>query len=135
MRISKSEYRRLCRKSAGERPGPPADPMNGTERRYARFLELRRTAGEVLWYGYEPIRIKLAPRTWYTPDFVLLMRDGSIEIHEVKGFWRDDARVKFKVAATMLPFATFRAVRRDGDGWDVETLPRPFLEGGRDGED
>ena len=28
----------------------------------------------------------------------------QMEMHEVKGFWQDDARVKIKVAAQMYPF-------------------------------
>ena len=47
----------------------------------------------------------------------------ALEFHEVKGFWRDDARVKIKVAAEHFPFK-FVAVRKkklsEGGGWDVE---------------
>jgi hypothetical protein len=46
-----------------------------------------------------------------------------IELHEVKGFWTDDARVKIKVAASIYPFK-FMAVKprpqKVGGGWEVE---------------
>lgn len=49
--------------------------------------------------------------------------DGVLELHEVKGFWSDDARVKIKVAADRFPFR-FRAfkarAKRHGGGWAVE---------------
>ena len=32
---------------------------------------------------------------------------GTMEIHETKGHWEDDARVKIKVAATLFPFRFF----------------------------
>jgi hypothetical protein len=51
-----------------------------------------------------------------------MLADGSIELHEVKGFFEDDAKVKVKVAASMFPFV-FRLVRakakRDGGGFEI----------------
>jgi hypothetical protein len=49
--------------------------------------------------------------------------DGSLECHEVKGFWADDARVKIKVAAEMYPFrfiAIMKLPKRDGGGFSIE---------------
>lgn len=46
--------------------------------------------------------------------------DGVMEMHEVKGFWTDDARVKIKVAADQYPFRfiAFKAVAKSrGGGW------------------
>lgn len=52
-----------------------------------------------------------------------MLADGSMELHEVKGHWQDDARVKIKVASSLYPFR-FQAVRvkpkREGGGWDIE---------------
>ena len=33
-----------------------------------------------------------------------MVASGQIEVHEVKGFWTDDALVKIKVAAAKFPF-------------------------------
>ena len=99
--------------------------MNKTEAAYGDRLELQRSAGEVLWYRYEGITLKLAQDTRYTPDFVVMNREGILECHEVKGFWRDDAKVKIKVASSIYPFI-FIAVKmkpkKDGGGWEVETF-------------
>lgn len=99
--------------------------MNKTEERYALELERRRIAGDVAWWRFQGMTFKLADDTRYTPDFNVMRPGGEIEQHEVKGFWRDDALVKIKVAASLFPF-TFIAVRerprRDGGGWDVEVF-------------
>ncbi len=49
--------------------------------------------------------------------------DGTMEMHEVKGFWQDDARVKIKVAADMYPLkfiAVKRRAKKNGGGWSIE---------------
>jgi hypothetical protein len=96
--------------------------MNGDERRYAEELERRRLAGEIEHWAFEPEKLRLAPSTFYTPDFRVLMPDGSIEFHEVKGFVEAAGQIKIKVAAELHPY-TFRRVRRrtkvQGGGWEI----------------
>lgn len=97
--------------------------MNKLEQRYAGHLEQRRLAGEVLWWAYEAVTFRLAKDTRYTPDFVLLLADGLVEFRETKGYWRDDAKVKIKVAAALFPFrfvAVTAASKKDGGGWKEE---------------
>lgn len=77
--------------------------MNKTEKAYGALLEIRKIKGEVLWYRFEGLKFRLADATFYTPDFAVMLADGSLEAHEVKGFWVDDARVKIKVASEMYP--------------------------------
>ena len=97
--------------------------MNKTEAAYAQHLELQKHAGLIQWYKFEGMKFRLADNTFYTPDFSVLNADNSMEMHEVKGFWQDDARVKIKVAADLYPFA-FIAVKakakKNGGGWEVE---------------
>ena len=88
---------------ATARPQRIPGQMNKTEQRYAMHLEVRKRAGEIVKFGYESIKLILAPNTSYTPDFYVVCADGSMEFHEVKGFWEDDSRVKFKVAADKYP--------------------------------
>jgi hypothetical protein len=99
--------------------------MNKTEAAYAAHLEGRKVLGQIEWFAFEAVKLKLAPNTFYTPDFVVMTCDGVIEFHEVKGHWEDDARVKVKVAAELFPFR-FVALKprrkRDGGGWDEETF-------------
>lgn len=102
--------------------------MNATERAYADHLDERMKAGEVIWYAFESIRLSLVEgdaRTVYTPDFAVQLADGEMELHEVKGFWQEAARVRIKVAASMYPFR-FRSFqklsKKDGGGWKEEVF-------------
>jgi hypothetical protein len=101
----------------------PTGTMNKTERSYACRLDQMKHAGKILWFGFEAIKLRLADNTFYTPDFAVMADDGVIELHEVKGFWTDDARVKIKVAADKFPFR-FMAMKprtlKAGGGWEVE---------------
>lgn len=103
--------------------------MNGAERAYAGHLEGLRVMGLVQWYKFEPVKIRLADKTFYEPDFMVMDKQGLIEFHEVKARWsdgkpgwEDDARVKIKVAAESFP-ATFKGVHRKENGeWSVEVF-------------
>ncbi len=99
-----------------------AGQMNKTERAYAAHLDMMKTGGVVLWWGFETFKIRLAQATFYTPDFFVLFFTGKWEVHEVKGHWEDDARVKIKVAAEHIPMR-FVAVTKKGDGWNYEPFP------------
>ena len=92
--------------------------------REAHYPLLKRLllAGEVLHYEFEPLKLRLADKTFYTPDFMVVRRDGLIELHEVKGFWEDDARVKIKVAAKQHWMFTFVGVQRKGAHWSLEAF-------------
>lgn len=95
--------------------------MNRWESRYAEQLESRKHVGEVAGYWFEAVKFKLADKTFYTPDFLVMLASGEMECHEVKGFWREDARVKIKVAAGMYPFR-FVAVRLVKKEWAAEVI-------------
>lgn len=98
--------------------------MNNTEAEYAGMLEARRLRGEVVWWKYEAITLKLADGTRYTPDFAVMLADGTFEIHETKGgFIREDGWLKVKVAASMFPFRFFlcqKQSKKEGGGWSVK---------------
>jgi hypothetical protein len=97
--------------------------MNKTEAAYAATLEARRAAGEVAWYKFEGVKLRLANTTFYSPDFAVMLATGELQMHEVKGFWQDDARVKIKVAAELYPFQflAFRPLsKKAGGGWAKE---------------
>jgi hypothetical protein len=97
--------------------------MNKTEQAYATTLEQRRHAGEVAWFKFEGIKLRLADNTFYSPDFAVMLSDGQLEMHEVKGYWLDDARAKIKIAADLYPmrFIAIQAKpKKEGGGWAVE---------------
>jgi hypothetical protein len=132
--------RAMSKKAPKARTRPAAHVagrMNKTEKAYSQQLDARmptdQSPGEVAGWMFEPLKLRLADDTWYTPDFLVLMTDGTIEIHEVKAcadngkvLVEDDAQVKIKVAAEDYPFFTFRRVakwKRKGVGtvWKEET--------------
>lgn len=100
-----------------------AGAMNKTEQAYEALLKEWQHCGIVAWFKFEGVKLRLADNTFYTPDFAVMLTNGQMELHEVKGFWQDDARAKIKIAADMYPFR-FLAVRpkakKDGGGWDRE---------------
>jgi hypothetical protein len=96
---------------------PDRDAMNGLERKYASHLEIRKLAGEVWRYDFQPEKLRLADRTWYEPDFRVILENGVIEYHEVKGgHMEDDAAVKLKVVAEQHPYP-FVLVRWLNERW------------------
>ena len=108
-------------------PEPPGLKMNRTEADWAASLEAMRRGGEIRCWRFEALKFRLAAATFYTPDFFVITSEGAVEIHEVKGFWRDDARVKWKVAAAAWPEFTWKAIQREkrrgglgASGWRIE---------------
>lgn len=93
--------------------------MNKLEASYASQLDLRKAAGEILWYAFETIKLRLANNTFLTVDFFVMTTDLELQAHEVKGFWEEDARVKIKVAADKYPFR-FIGVRKIKSEWVFE---------------
>lgn len=91
--------------------------MNKTEKRYADHLEALKTSGDVLWWSFEPMNLRLGAKCFYAVDFLVLLKNGQIEAHEVKGYWTDDALVKIKVAAEKFPFR-FVAARWVKKEWE-----------------
>jgi len=85
----------------------PERRMNKQEAQYAQYLELLRKSLQIIHWSYESIKLRLADRTWYTPDFLVI-----------------NARVKIKVAAEQYPMFRFKAVKprakKRGGGYDVE---------------
>jgi hypothetical protein len=100
--------------------GFDAERMNKLEAQYAEHLETLRREGKILKWRFEEMKFRLADRTWYTPDFYVQMPDGAVEIHEAKGFWQDDARVKIKAVAEHFPEFVFVAVQRKNHMWMQE---------------
>jgi hypothetical protein len=107
--------------------------MNKTEERYAAHLENLKRIGAVLWYKFEGVTFKLARKTSYSPDFVVMLPDGAIECHEVKGttkrtdsagvkhskpYFQEDAHVKVKVAAESFPFQFVVVYFVKEKGWE-----------------
>jgi hypothetical protein len=98
--------------------------MNKTEAAYvASVLDPGKQSGAILWWKFEGVKLRLADNTFFSPDFFVLLADGSLEAHEVKGHWQDDARAKIKIAADLYPFrfiAVQAEAKKRGGGWKQE---------------
>jgi hypothetical protein len=101
-----------------------SDGMNKTEARYAREeLEPLKRVGKIINYWYEPVNFKLADKTHYTPDFMVVAHDLTVSFTEVKGrkgdgpWVEEDAICKVKVAAKMYPFLFSLVWPLKGGGW------------------
>lgn len=98
---------------------------NKLEQSYEAELERRKQSGEIAWYKFEGIKLRLADNCFYTPDFAVMKSNGEFEFHEVKGakaIFQDDAKAKIKVASEMYPFrfiAIFPIAKKNGGGWEV----------------
>ena len=113
--------RAMMAKPAAPKPANPGG-MNKWEAAYARVLDSNLRAGVIRAWWFEAVKFRLANRCWYCPDFLVQWADGRFELHEVKGFWRDDAKVKVKVMAELFPFPLVivcKSKDRPG-GWSYE---------------
>lgn len=94
--------------------------LNKTERAYLAFL-LRL---DDVWVGVQNLTFKLANDCRFTPDFCAIDQRGKMRCIDVKGFQREDALIKIKVAARLFPFVLFVIVKKNGTGWDhQEVMP------------
>ena len=97
--------------------------MNKWETLYAERLRVQMAAGEVRRFYFEAVKFRLAEGCWYCPDFLVELADGSWEVHEVKGYWRDDAKVKCKVMAEAFPFPLIIVSKGKGMAvWQYERI-------------
>lgn len=104
--------------------------MNRNEQRWADAL----TSDEnVYQWWYEPFSLRLShPETGQpatlTPDFLVLLLDGTTYVDDVKSGGMDDKAsiVRMKTAAELFPLWRFRLVKprrkKDGGGWDISEV-------------
>ena len=105
---------------------PCAPYRSRTEERYGAMLAAQQQAGLLTQWWYEPMRLALAPRTTLTPDFLLQWSGGPetpLTFDEVKGWRREDAMVKLKVAARLYPIFRFRWVEWTQGAWIYHEVP------------
>ena len=116
------------REPAAEVKPEPAGPrgMNRWEQSYADHLALRQAAGEVRWFEFEAVRLLVTKpggrkRAFYKPDFFVVLASGECELHEVKGHWREAARLRVKLALDAYPWPVL-ICRKVGGAWETERL-------------
>lgn len=95
--------------------------MNKTEAEFALLLRFRQTSRDIMWFAFEPVRLRLADGAWYCPDFMAVLPSGASVFYEVKGFEREAAIVRLKVAAEIHHWASFILVKRQKGGGFIHT--------------
>ena len=102
-------------------PSTDEQKLNKTERAY--LAHLRGSPG-VKEIGVQDVTLKLGDDCRFTPDFRYIDANGVWVMVDVKGWQRDDALVKIKVASRKFPMFRFVIVQRNGLGWE-ETPVKP----------
>jgi len=130
-RISAAQYRQQMSKPSAKKqfalgrlkPGT----MNKTEAAYAGYLDTLKSLGDVLWWKFEGVKLRLADNTFLTMDFSVMNGAYEFEQHDVKGSFEmieDDAWAKVKIASSIYPFRFFvvAPVDRKFSAWKVEEV-------------
>lgn len=91
--------------------------LNKTEQAFKKYMQPS-VEGVLL---DQAITLKIANGCRYTPDFVLIEMP-NVAAYEVKGFMRDDAAVKLKVAASLYPWIRFHLVTRKKGEWLIQEI-------------
>lgn len=101
--------------------------MNVLESAYADRLLARKLAGDVVDFKFESLTLWLyekdRTRSTYRPDFLVMLADCTLEIHEVKGEheW-EDAIQKLRWAAMQFPFRFLICRRDESMTWRVDPV-------------
>lgn len=97
------------------------EKLNKLEVAWLRELRLLFPAEAI---GVQSITLKLGNDTRYTPDFWTVDVNGQLTFWETKGFFRDDAKVKIKIAARQFRYFRFVLVEKKKGEW-IETPIKP----------
>lgn len=112
-------------RARGRTSGGDQSRMNRTEAAYGEYLLARMVDGDLVWFEFSPMKFRLADRSWYTPDFIVMRPGGELEAHEVKGHMEDDAAVKLRVFARLYPMFRLFLVRRAKHTWKITERSKP----------
>ena len=103
--------------------------MNRTEQEHADLLTAMKNAGDIRSFRFESVKLVLARKTGgkkgvtYTPDFLVVLNDGTIRFDEIKGgHIRDDAMLKLRMAAELFPMFKWALWQKKKGQWTVTEL-------------
>lgn len=95
------------------------------EAEYATYLDYQKATNTIWDWDYEPESLVIGVGAKYTPDFkVWITFGGRVEYREVKGYKREAAMVRLRVAAARFPNDGFVLVTKKDGQW-VHTLIAP----------
>lgn len=127
MRWTKTDVKKYVSANLPVNFAPGLPKINATEARYGSFLNIQKHAHIIYDYRFEPIKLRLANNTTYTPDFMVIPFSpfAKIEFHEVKGgFIREDAWIKLKIAAEIYPEFKFVLAQWKNNAWTITEVKR-----------
>ncbi len=107
--------------SKPERPSANSK-MNGWEKEMELMLRQRLQTGEITQFWFECMKFRLGDGSYYIPDFIVAYPDGRLHAFEVKGYWRDDARVKTRVFAALYPQIGITVAYKKNKQWQWEVI-------------
>lgn len=119
-------------KALGRKPVPKG--MNKTETAYAAHLEILRAAGEIQWYGFEVIKVRIGHDCWICPDFLVVYPDRHLELHDTKGtrkkagtstqsyYAEEDAVVKARAVGANFPVPIYFLYRLTDGTWEKKEM-------------
>lgn len=94
--------------------------LNKTEQAFHDYLVSKFPDRKVL---SQSLTLRLANGCRYTPDEITFCpKTQKTCAYEIKGFARDDAVVKLKVAASIFPWITFFLVTKTKAGWEIQEV-------------
>jgi len=129
MRMTQEDVDAYLKKRKEKAPKLPAPTANALADAGNQGWRNKPTAVEAEYHkmllrqGYthvlrEPMAFIMGRKCRYTPDFMTIHESGSIWFHEVKGpYTYEDAKVKYKVAASMFPFFGWVLAVKSKPGW------------------
>lgn len=100
------------------RPTTDESKLNKTERAY--LWHLRKLNVPLL--RIQQHTLKLADDCRLTVDFTYMNANGRLVFVDVKGFQREDALIKMKVAARQFPEFDFVIVKREKGQWNEKVV-------------
>jgi hypothetical protein len=123
--LKAAEYRAAIARNTISKSAKGIDRTNGgmnrLESRYAAVLDARKSAGEIRNYWWDCINLRIGANCFYRTDFLVMASDCTLELHETKGFMRDDALVKLKIVADKFPFRVY-VVRWVENEWEMRDM-------------
>lgn len=99
--------------------------MNRLESSFAKKLDEELHGGKILWWAFESVKFSLGSGAWFCPDFVVMTSVQEIVFYETKGFMREAANVRLKVAANKYPFRFMLVRHARSSGWTYEEIGEP----------
>jgi hypothetical protein len=94
---------------------PRSQYRSQLEADYATYLELKRRAGQISYWAYEPMTLNLGGGVKWKPDWLVMLPNGELEIRETKGYWRRGERERIKIASAKFPFRFIGVTCVEGD--------------------